>query len=813
MAKKSRRRPFPANTYNATDTTNLLNSASDLAEVQPDLDNSFIDHRNQNDLANISASASRIRRRYSQVPERRQTEYPLTNKNLLQLYNHSKSVALDMDAYTNEQTRLQDISEMAQDQGWNNPFDTLSGNDDNFSVNSYGFGESNPPSEHSDYSSSLDDVFQPDKEETFSWPELKVMDEFIYEESHDMHEEFVHSPGAMSPGSKGPSVQSPKQRKSFESSEDSPLLNNIQVNEVESLASQDALRIRPQPIQPWQTIPSILKNKKDPLPRFTYFREDLDKTIHSSSLSGLISTEDGENTMEKLQELFSPTHYSKALNKSTSSTSLNHSEHEHLDELKMTNITPTDTGGGTGTGTATGPQMEETRNTPFWLDVMDPTEDEMKVISKTFGIHPLTTEDIFLGEAREKVEVFNSYYFVCFTSFDIVYERRKQQAKEKEKMIHKLQELMEQENTRPWWNLASWIKREESKPSAPTKDTPSIKSTGKKIRSGELVPLNMYMIVFKDAVITFHFSQTPHPINVRRRARLLRDHITVTSDWISYALIDDITDSFAPMIESIEDEVNAIEDAILRMQSMDSDTDDSDDDDTPLPSLNGFKMKGRKSSNDENLFFKRPRSKSTVDINGGLTSGVRISTRSPRSESSKSSSSRSTDSKVLRWRRQGDMLRRIGECRKRVMSVLRLLVTKADVIRAFSKRFSENSGQNNSNRSEIGMYLGDIQDHIVTMFQSLNHYEKLLARFHANYLAQINIDMTKVNNDTNDVLGKLTVMGTIVLPLNVITGLWGMNCIVPGQDYDGLTWFFGICTFMAVFSWLAYHYAKKVTNL
>lgn len=34
---------------------------------------------------------------------------------------------------------------------------------------------------------------------------------------------------------------------------------------------------------------------------------------------------------------------------------------------------------------------------------------------------------------------------------------------------------------------------------------------------------------------------------------------------------------------------------------------------------------------------------------------------------------------------------------------------------------------------------------------------------------------------TNDVLGKLTVLGTIVLPMNVVTGLWGCNVLVPGQ--------------------------------
>jgi hypothetical protein len=37
----------------------------------------------------------------------------------------------------------------------------------------------------------------------------------------------------------------------------------------------------------------------------------------------------------------------------------------------------------------------------------------------------------------------------------------------------------------------------------------------------------------------------------------------VTSDWISYALIDDITDAFGPLIQSIEYEVDTIDELVL----------------------------------------------------------------------------------------------------------------------------------------------------------------------------------------------------------------------------------------------------------
>ena len=49
--------------------------------------------------------------------------------------------------------------------------------------------------------------------------------------------------------------------------------------------------------------------------------------------------------------------------------------------------------------------------------------------------------------------------------------------------------------------------------------------------------------------------------------------------------------------------------------------------------------------------------------------------------------------------------------------------------------------------------------------------------------------MNERQEQTADVLGRLTVLGTIVLPMNIITGLWGMNVLVPGQDIDNLNWF------------------------
>ena len=79
-------------------------------------------------------------------------------------------------------------------------------------------------------------------------------------------------------------------------------------------------------------------------------------------------------------------------------------------------------------------------------------------------------------------------------------------------------------------------------------------------------------------------------------------------------------------------------------------------------------------------------------------------------------------------------------------------------------------------KSEIGLYLGDIQDHILTMTGNLGHYENLLSRAHSNYLAQISLKMNERQEQTADVLGKLTVVGTVALPMTWVVSPIYLGC-------------------------------------
>lgn len=143
-------------------------------------------------------------------------------------------------------------------------------------------------------------------------------------------------------------------------------------------------------------------------------------------------------------------------------------------------------------------------------------------------------------------------------------------------------------------------------------------------------------------------------------------------------------------------------------------------------------------------------------------------------------------------------LRKIGMVRKNVMSLMKLLGGKADVLRGFTKRC--NANYKVTPRMDIGLYLGDIQDHVVTMMTSLAHFEKMLSRAHSNYLAQLSIDSIIQGNQANKVLSKVTLLASILVPLNLVCGMFGMNVTVPFKDDPSVLPFFMILLGLILFT-------------
>jgi magnesium transporter len=146
--------------------------------------------------------------------------------------------------------------------------------------------------------------------------------------------------------------------------------------------------------------------------RFTYFNDELPATIHSHTISELLQPG------QTFKDLFRPDLRILDDSSEESDDEGSRSESEIRNERPTTEndsaFAPPPSG---AQNQGPGPVRTGTRPT-FWLDVMSPTEAEMKVFIRAFGIHPLTAEDIMMQETREKVELFRSYYLVSYRTFE-----------------------------------------------------------------------------------------------------------------------------------------------------------------------------------------------------------------------------------------------------------------------------------------------------------------------------------------------------------------------------------------------------------
>ncbi|KAJ5198600.1 uncharacterized protein N7498_007717 [Penicillium cinerascens] len=298
----------------------------------------------------------------------------------------------------------------------------------------------------------------------------------------------------------------------------------------------------------------------------------------------------------------------------------------------------------------------------WWFDIRDATEADVSVVSQALSIHPLTAEDITIREPREKVEVFKNYYLISFLTL---------------------------------------VDRDLSE-----SERPDIPATAE-----------IYILVFQYGVVTFSPSGCEHVHRVRERARKMHDPTILSSDWICYALIDDIVDSFEPFTRAAEIESEAIEDQVY----------------------------------------------------------------------------------IARIDDVKELIPQVDVLRKKITHIIRCLHGKVDVLNGFVKRCQGPDKLPVFPDGELLLYLGDVQDHLVTTLSTLSHIDEIIGRSQANSLAQLSATNLRVSHKITSVMSKVTVLATIFVPCHFVTGLFGMNVQVPGEETTGLSWFFGIVGSFVVF--------------
>ena len=138
-----------------------------------------------------------------------------------------------------------------------------------------------------------------------------------------------------------------------------------------------------------------------------------------------------------------------------------------------------------------------------WVDVSDPTSHDFDSLAKQFGFHPLSIEDCRHQHQRPKVEEFPGYYFI------VLYEAGTQQVG-------------------PGWQL------------------------------GELS-----IFLGKNYLVTVH-SQPIRAIETAERLwRSWTDLAERGSGLLAYLLIDAIVDDYLPLLDTLSDHMDSLEDQIF----------------------------------------------------------------------------------------------------------------------------------------------------------------------------------------------------------------------------------------------------------
>ncbi|KAK7059010.1 hypothetical protein VNI00_001634 [Paramarasmius palmivorus] len=399
-------------------------------------------------------------------------------------------------------------------------------------------------------------------------------------------------------------------------------------------------------------------------------------------------------------------------------------------------------------------QASQLKQSPkaWFLDVASPTWEDMRSIGRLLHLHPLTLEDILQQEPREKLELFPKlgYSFISFRAFE----------------TRDLQEKVTQSNG----------------------DVDTLNDLDD--NEGLLREANVYLIIFNEGLCIFHFTDiSEHTARIRNRIISLGESINMSSAWIAHGLLDSIVDSFFPVLDDIENEVLSIEELVYNEQQ-EAQTEDKGHHSkrhilrprkTPdmgqKPDQVSIDLEKHSSLSEKN---------SIIHFTSNYPRRTRFSLPRPPLSILQKRIVRAIKS---RWRRSRNEkaappnttsvnLKRIARTRRLVTSLTRLLASKADVVAQIQKRMLIGLGSP-AEDVEVAIYMGDVQDHILTLQHALAHYERMLSQSYPIYLAQLRTlaGLTKMNTDKALII--LTTVTVAVLSVQTLTAIFSMNINVP----------------------------------
>ncbi|HWP57412.1 MAG TPA: magnesium/cobalt transporter CorA [Candidatus Acidoferrales bacterium] len=156
---------------------------------------------------------------------------------------------------------------------------------------------------------------------------------------------------------------------------------------------------------------------------------------------------------------------------------------------------------------ASAPELLRDPSAPVWLDIDAPTAEELKFLETELRIHHLTIEDIVKQNQRPKLESFEHYVYMA---------------------IHPLAR-----NDRL-----------------------------------EVEPKEVDLLLGRHWVVTVHYGPVPGWTDDSQATERLDRALAKGPDFLLYTAVDLIVDSYFPLMDRIEDEIESLEGALLGQQRL-----------------------------------------------------------------------------------------------------------------------------------------------------------------------------------------------------------------------------------------------------
>ncbi|MFH0832430.1 MAG: magnesium/cobalt transporter CorA [Candidatus Aenigmatarchaeota archaeon] len=119
-----------------------------------------------------------------------------------------------------------------------------------------------------------------------------------------------------------------------------------------------------------------------------------------------------------------------------------------------------------------------------------------------------------------------------------------------------------------------------------------------------------------------------------------------------------------------------------------------------------------------------------------------------------------------------ELINRMFHLKRNSLLLRKIIAPQRDVIAMFAKRDSSLIP------SEHTIYFMDIYDHLYRICETIDTFRDMISSMMESYL-------TVISNRMNEIMKTLTIISTIVLPLTLIVGIYGMNFqFMPEMEWE-----------------------------